>query len=62
MVISRTKFLNNHLMDFAKYERDFKNQASLLTNHLNEHIIFYNPGKVKLGLCQEKQEQHVFRQ
>lgn len=49
-------------MDFAKYERDFKNQASLLTNHLNEHIIFYNPGKVKLGLCQEKQEQHVFRQ
>lgn len=42
-------------MDFAKYEIDFKHQASLFRNHLNEHIIFYNPGKVNLGFYQEKQ-------
>lgn len=35
MVISWINIKNNQLMDFEKYEIDFKDQASMFTNYLN---------------------------
>lgn len=43
-------------MDFAKYETDFKDQASLFTSYLNQRITFHDPGKVNLGIYHEKQK------
>lgn len=50
MVIGGINIKKNQLMNFENYEIDFKDQASMFRNYLNQHITFHDPGKVNLGV------------